>query len=110
MANIIDQILAIDAAAQKRLDDANRLKESCEQETIDKLRAAGEASEQQIAQQLDSLRRTEEEKVRREKTAIAARRQAEEARLDSIYEQCHKQLEEEIFRNVTGASPDSASH
>lgn len=110
MTNIISQILEIDAAAQKRLDDANRLKESCEQETVDKLNEASRAAEAQIAQQLDTLRQQEDEKVLREKAVIAARREAAEARLESVYEKCHTQLEETIFRNVTGASADSASH
>ena len=100
MATIIEQIIAIDQDAQKRLDEASRFKESCVEETQKQIADMTRRIEEETALKIASVEREEDEKARREQMEISRSREEALCRLQAQYEQTKDTLAQDLFSRV----------
>lgn len=104
MPNIINQIIEIDSIAQKKLDEADRLKLQLEEETRNKIEETNALIRQKAAEKIDSIRSEEERRAASQMEEIQKEQEAAISRLEKIYHEKHEQLEQDIFNNVLGSS------
>ena len=100
MATIIEQIIAIDQNAQKRLDEASRFKESCIGETQKQIADMTRRLEEETALKIVAVEREEGEKARREQMKISRSREEALLRLQAQYEQTKDTLAQDLFARV----------
>lgn len=104
MATIIDQIINIDSVAQKKLDEAEKLKLQYRRETEEKMAETDALIQKKADEKLARVQEEEERAASEEKKRVEARTAETIARLEKVYEEKHEALERELFENVTGTS------
>ena len=92
MANILSEILQIDAIAQKKLDDAARLKEQYERETRQNMEQITERVWEEARNEISRARRREELAAQLERQAFAGERE---------------KLEQSLYLGALGLEPAS---
>lgn len=100
MATIIEQIIAIDQDAQKRLDEASRFKDTCAEEAQKQIADMTRRIEEETAQKLAAVEREEQEKAQREQTEISHSKEEALRRLQAQYEQTKDTLAQDLFSRV----------
>lgn len=100
MANIINQIIEIDGIAQKRLDDAKKIKEQYLAELAEKKAQTNIALEEKTKGRIEKLLSTEAKFAEEQKVKIKEENDATIKRLEDIYTKNHEKLEQDIFNNV----------
>ncbi|MEG0693609.1 MAG: hypothetical protein RR444_11090 [Oscillospiraceae bacterium] len=100
MANIINQIIEIDGIAQKRLDDANKVKDQYLIELNEKKAQTTKALEEKTRLRIEKVLSTETKFAEEQKAIIKNETDATIKRLEDIYIQNHEKLEQDIFNNV----------
>lgn len=100
MKNIINQIIEIDAVAQKRLDDANKIKEQYLQELKIKSQEVNEKLEEKTKNRIQKILVTESQFADEQKSNIEKETQKVIERLEETYKTNHEKLEQDIFNNV----------
>lgn len=100
MATIIEQIIAIDQDAQKRLDEASRFKESCAQETQKQIADMTRRIEEETALKIAAVEQEEREKAQREQMEISHSKEEALYRLQAQYEQTKDTLAQDLFARV----------
>lgn len=100
MATIIEQIIAIDQDAQKRLDEASRFKEACAEETQKQIADMTRRIEEETALKIAAVEQEEREKAQREQMEISHSKEEALRRLQAQYEQTKDTLAQDLFARV----------
>ncbi|MFZ2539922.1 MAG: hypothetical protein WAX04_13665 [Oscillospiraceae bacterium] len=100
MANTINQIIEIDAVAQKRLDNASKIKEQYLQELSEESDQTNKALEEKTQSRMEKVLSTETQYAEGKKAKIKDENDATIKRLEDTYNQNHQKLEQDIFNNV----------
>ena len=106
MGNIIDQIIEIDMIAQKKLNEAEALREACRIEIEDALARDTAELEQSAASRMQKVEAYEAEALAGQKAAVDAKISRQTEGLIQAYEKGHLALEEALFQNVLGLSSE----
>lgn len=104
MATVIDQILSIDAIAQKKLDEARELKARMREEIDAQIAQTAAAIARKTEEELQKLRQSEEEETQKAKRKINMKTEQAISQLERLYADTHADLEEKLFQNVIGTS------
>lgn len=100
MNNIINDIVNIDTLAQKKLAEANRIKEEYQAELAQRIEQKNLELVQEGQRRIEIITKTEEELVAQEKEQMEKARQKSLEKLQSVYDKNHSQLEDDIFKTV----------
>ncbi len=107
MANILSEILQIDAVAQKKLDDAARLKEQYERETRQNMEQITERVWEEARNEISRARRREELAAQLERDALSRRRELAFEQLEQAFAGEREKLEQSLYLGALGLEPAS---
>lgn len=100
MVNIINQIIEIDGIAQKRLNEANEIKNQYLNELQEKTVAVNQELEKEAKIRIDKVLVAETKLADEEKARISKETAQVIARLEETYSKNHNKLEQDIFNAV----------
>ena len=100
MATIIEQIIAIDQDAQKRLDEASRFQALCTEETEKQIAEIKAQILSETAEKLNKIRQEEQEKAQREQAEFSHRSDEAFRLMQTQYEQKKDALVQDLFHRV----------
>lgn len=100
MPNIISQIIEIDMIAQRRLDDANKIKAQYNVELNEKKAQTAKALDDKTKYRIEQILLNEQKLAQEEKAVIKSQTDTAINRLEDIFNQTHEKLEQDIFNNV----------
>lgn len=100
MATIIEQIIAIDSDAQKRLDEAASYKDVCEREIEQTTRALTEQKRKVVDETLEKTQQEESKKAQQTQHEILRRHDEAVSDLVKRYESQKDAVIEDLFQRV----------
>ncbi len=100
MPNTINKIIEIDSIAQKKLDDANLIKERIQKQVLEKSAQTNKLINEKADARISRILQIETQYAQDKMDIIKENNEKVIARLEKSYIDNHERLEQEIFNNV----------